>query len=925
MKIFKTKEIARGVYSCDIDVTAAEWKKILEDSITAPYKKVLLAFYTEPEHKGTCSQIGLKYFSASVTVQKVTSLITQFGRIVLKHLNRFSIQQAHSEQPSYWNVAMNPGTTLPSGEFEWTLRPELVQAMEELGWTKRFSWVPFFMELADKLLPYKDNRTALIDIVYSLDEKYTNYLQGTADGVRISDIDPFSVFALFNRGWTDDNRALITPTLKDKLHIAAAIPSDYAGVSVLNSQQSVFFSKETVKTNVQPLWDFFVAALSGNQEALRRSFDIVRQQHGIKWNISMALYWIRPNDYIALDAQNRAYLPKLGIEVFDETQLDAAHYFQLLDMVQSKIKSRQIGENSIPEISYNAWINNGDRKIWLVGYTFNASESQFERFLKENIWQGIFMDESKSDQHLLKLAKTIKAGDVIVLKSTGTKGTKHDQSFLRVKAIGIVQGDIESNKIPDATSCLFPVMYISTVQTDFDGSSYGSFRKTIHLLDAKQTALIDYIDAIINNKTMSPVSSKYKEYIELLQANKNVVLTGAPGTGKTYMAKAIAVEMNAVTKFVQFHPSYDYTDFVEGLRPVENENGQIGFERKDGVFKEFCREAIKNLEDSKKSVEALGKEQSWQERLQQFAEDAIDTGISLTTSNKSNFTIRKIDERYITVYNERNEKTPEIPVNVDEILTLLLEEVPLSNVRDIKRYFGRKYGTQPDSYAFAIVQKLRKQPIQKLLLEAPVKKVERKNYVFIIDEINRGEASKIFGELFYAIDPGYRGDKTVCVQTQYQNLVPETDVFAKGFYVPENVYILATMNDIDRSVESMDFAMRRRFTWIEVSPSDTDGMLDILGSDLADVAKSKMNQLNQAIADADGLGRAYMIGPSYFLKLKDYNGDFSKLWRLNIEPLLKEYLRGFRKPTELMKKFESAYIQGDTQTPSETIVDAHEN
>ena len=145
------------------------------------------------------------------------------------------------------------------------------------------------------------------------------------------------------------------------------------------------------------------------------------------------------------------------------------------------------------------------------------------------------------------------------------------------------------------------------------------------------------------------------------------------------------------------------------------------------------------------------------------------------------------------------------------------------------------------------------------------------------------------------------------IQTQYQNLVPESDVFAKGFYVPENVYILATMNDIDRSVESMDFAMRRRFTWQEVTPTDTQEMLDSLSC--ADKAKDVMNRLNQVIADTDGLGAAYMIGPSYFLKLKDNGDDFDKLWTMNIEPLLKEYLRGFRKATETLERFKAAYYK----------------
>jgi len=151
------------------------------------------------------------------------------------------------------------------------------------------------------------------------------------------------------------------------------------------------------------------------------------------------------------------------------------------------------------------------------------------------------------------------------------------------------------------------------------------------------------------------------------------------------------------------------------------------------------------------------------------------------------------------------------------------------------------------------------------------------------------------------------------VQTQYQNLVPENDVFAKGFYVPENVYILATMNDIDRSVESMDFAMRRRFNWKEVTPADTESMLDTLSC--AAEAKATMHRLNKVIEETDGLGAAYNIGPSYFLKLDKNGGDFKKLWTMNIEPLLKEYLRGFRQNETILKKFEKAYFNTQDETP----------
>ena len=187
-------------------------------------------------------------------------------------------------------------------------------------------------------------------------------------------------------------------------------------------------------------------------------------------------------------------------------------------------------------------------------------------------------------------------------------------------------------------------------------------------------------------------------------------------------------------------------------------------------------------------------------------------------------------------------------------------------------------------------------------------------FVFIIDEINRGEMSKVFGELFFSIDPGYRGENGA-VRTQYANMVSSPNAFDKvletkdygHFFVPENVYIIGTMNDIDRSVDSMDFAMRRRFLIKDIKAEDTQK--DMLTDD---AIIAKMNALNAVIEGESWekikakLGTSYSLGASYFQKYYKYN-DFKLLWEYHLEGILREYLRGTQNPERDLKILKKVY------------------
>lgn len=304
----------------------------------------------------------------------------------------------------------------------------------------------------------------------------------------------------------------------------------------------------------------------------------------------------------------------------------------------------------------------------------------------------------------------------------------------------------------------------------------------------------------VQNSAMKEGNGMENSTVQQLLANlfdnaqnacKQVILTGAPGTGKTYGARAYAQAQGGEVQFVQFHPAYDYADFVEGLRPI-TQGGSPTFVRMDGIFKAFCRKIVE--------------ENRW--------------------------------------YAEEN--------------------------------------------------------------------VPPKKYFFLIDEINRADLGRVFGELMFGLEENYRGPENR-IHTPYENLpcydrtgcALANDVFADGFYIPENLYIIGTMNDIDRSVESFDFALRRRFRWLNVragavmeqtlqTMAQADGRMSAYIPELV----QRIAALNDYIAAPEGGGKFgltedYQIGPAYFKGVYD-DRQLGNAFTNRIEPLLREYLRGRR-------------------------------
>ena len=415
-------------------------------------------------------------------------------------------------------------------------------------------------------------------------------------------------------------------------------------------------------------------------------------------------------------------------------------------------------------------------------------------------------------------------------------------------------------------------------------------------------------------------------FSSMLIESKNLIFRGAPGTGKSYLAKEIAAdiisngyyekftqlseEQRKQVEFVQFHPSYDYSDFMEGLRPKVNDDGTMGFELQDGIFKKFIARARKNYEDSQKSKKAIEKEVSVQESMTDFF-SGIELGVdTFKTINGNEFTITSVDESHINISIPGNATVNKLALNVDEIRRMLESDVKFTKIKDITAFFGKTFATQAYSYDFAIYKAIKSKKASSA--KGKTKQAELKKYIFIIDEINRGEISKIFGELFFAIDPGYRG-RAGEISTQYANLHADPD---EKFYIPENVYIIGTMNDIDRSVDSFDFAMRRRFRFVELKADERLEMLaNLEDEELEAEAIRRMSALNREIAAVEDLNENYQIGASYFLKLKTLT--FDQLWTDYLHPLLQEYIQGMYDEESIMNRLAKAYgfhksADGDT-------------
>ncbi|EAH6416722.1 AAA family ATPase [Campylobacter coli] len=405
-----------------------------------------------------------------------------------------------------------------------------------------------------------------------------------------------------------------------------------------------------------------------------------------------------------------------------------------------------------------------------------------------------------------------------------------------------------------------------------------------------------------NNKEIRNDGSEMSNKKENKNLSLNQILYGSPGTGKTYHTIDKALEIlgenlksrdekkakfdeyvkNGQIVFITFHQSYGYEEFVEGIKPMMSNGAnsrELKYEIKDGVFKDICNKALENYENSNLNTEELREKIELREKVEKFLNRLLETNEPIGKTKGGNFFINSFNNNTIEIYSEDVERFDGVfKLSLSTFITLLKSNIEFNSaVEMFKKVFDRDYADRTHTYYFNLVNKFKEYEKQAVLKteDNKISSNSLNSYIIIIDEINRGNVSKIFGELITLIEPSKRIGES-------EELKVTLPYSGKKFGVPKNVYILGTMNTADRSITSLDTALRRRFEFVEMIPDVSKLSDNCEGVDLQKLLEAINTRIEYLLDREKTIGHAFFIGVENLEDLK-------KVFQNKIIPLLQEY------------------------------------
>ena len=806
-----------------------------------------------------------------------------------------------------------------------------------------YTWIPFYKEFAQKLLQFRNDRQPLIDWIYNNLEGYINHLKDDPDGTRVADIDPFTVYAIFNRGITHDKRIDICHKFKVYLDITADLPKDFDGIPVMNTQRTNFmaFAERRKHGDIDRLWNVFIDAVLDRD--IEESYNALKGQYLIKYNLTMGLFWIRPDKFMPLDGTSQSLLKTLGI-TFDNTKfLLYNEYKSVMDRLDEKMKSESLGYTNYAEFSYTAWTmlfsedkNEGKLDERISYWTFSPGEnaSKWQLCVDDGImcigWDATGDLSQYASREDMRLE---------IKKNYPTEGNAKNDSL----AVWQFAKEMKPGDIVFAKKGMTKIVGRGVVESDyyFD-DNYSEFK---HVRKVKWTNVGEWITEDKHAmKTLTNVT-QYTDYVErlnlLIGGQKKLDkpidspkgdnywwLTGSPkywspsndwelGDDIDYTLYNEKGNKRRIFKhFTEARPgdiviAYESTPVLQIVaigRVVSETDGEVLYIRKiENLLSPVPFSEILNNPHLKNSEPVMNRCQGSLFRLTQDEYQEI---------------MRLIRKENPKPIEEEDEPTEEIETYTDQdfledvymddqqlqtLKTLLMRKKNLilqgapgvgktyaakrlayaimgakdeSRISIIQFHQNYSYedfvmGYKPNAEGgFSLVNGIFYEFCQKARVHRDLP------YFLIIDEINRGNLSKIFGELLQTIEADYRDNS---IQLAYNK---------QRFSVPSNLYIIGMMNTADRSLAMIDYALRRRFSFFEMKPGfDTPQFKEYIKSKNDDKLEKLVNavkDLNMLIESDDSLGSGFCIGHSYLCGL-GVAYDLTSIVEYDIIPMLREY------------------------------------